>query len=243
MAIPDLLYLALIAIGLLVDHFVLWPTFLRQSQVDPGRARSFLWSSWMILLWALVAACIALWLFEGRAWEPLKLEPPRGWRLWVAITLVSTLMITYARTVIRIARSERPRRVKMGRPGVERLVPHNRSELRSWIAVSVSAGFCEEFIFRGYLIWAFQPVFGLWGAAAFSVILFGAAHAYQGAMGVFATGAVGAVLTLVVLALGSVLPAMALHAIVDIGQGLVAWLVLRGRSAVTQNPEIGTAEV
>jgi membrane protease YdiL (CAAX protease family) len=243
MAIPDLLYLALIGLGLLLDHFVLWPAFLRRSHVDPGRARAFLWAGWIILLWALAAAGIALWLVEARAWAPLRLEPPHGWRLWVAITLVLALMITYARTVMRIAQSERPRRVKMGRPGVESLVPHNRSELRSWIAVSVSAGFCEEFIFRGYLIWAFQPVVGLWGAAAFSVVLFAAAHAYQGALGVVASGAVGAVLTLVVLAFGSLLPAMALHAILDIGQGLVAWLVLRGGSAATQNAEIGTAAV
>jgi hypothetical protein len=95
------------------------------------------------------------------------------------------------------------------------------------VAVSLSAGFCEEFVFRGYLIWAFQPVFGLWGAAAFSVVVFAAAHAYQGAKGFLATGVVGGLLTFVVLIFGSLLPAMALHALVDIAQGLVAWLVLR----------------
>jgi hypothetical protein len=95
------------------------------------------------------------------------------------------------------------------------------------VAVSLSAGFCEEFIFRGYLIWAFQPVCGLWGAAALSVVIFATAHAYQGAKGVSTTGAIGSLLTLVVLICGSLLPAMALHALVDIGQGLVAWLVLR----------------
>jgi membrane protease YdiL (CAAX protease family) len=116
----------------------------------------------------------------------------------------------------------------MAHPHVENLVPHTRSELGWWVAASLSAGFCEEFIFRGYLIWAFQPVFGLWGAAALSVVVFAAAHAYQGANGVLATGAIGSLLTLVVLISGSLLPAMALHALADIGQGLVAWLVLRG---------------
>lgn len=91
----------------------------------------------------------------------------------------------------------------------------------------MSAGFCEELIFRGYLIWAFQPVFGLWGSAAFSVVVFAAAHAYQGARGVLATGAVGTALTLVVLISGSLWPAIALHALTDIGEGVVAWLALR----------------
>jgi hypothetical protein len=194
----------------------------------------------MILLWTLVAAGIALWLFEARAWELLRLKPPHGWRLWVAITLVLALMLNYTRTVLRIARSKRPRRIKMGRPGVERLAPHNRFELPSWIALSVSAGVCEEVIFRGYLIWAFQPVLGLWGAAAFSVVVFAGAHAYQGASGVFATGAVGTVLTLVVLAFGSLFPAMAMHAIIDIGHGLVAWLVLRGGSEAVASQEFSS---
>ena len=226
MAIPDVLYLAFIAIGLPLDHFVLWPAFVRRSQADPGRARAFLWSSWMILLWALAAAGMAVWVFEARAWAALRLQPPHGWRLWVASALVLGFTVGYARTVIRIARRTRPTRVKMGRPDVERLVPRGRSELRSWIALSVSAGFCEEFIFRGYLIRALQPVFGLWGAAAVSLVVFAAAHAYQGAIGVLATGAIGAALTLVVLVFGSLLPAMALHAVIDIGEGLVGYLVL-----------------
>ena len=48
----DLLYLAFIAALLLVDHFVLWPTFLRRSQADSSRARLWLWSA--IALHALV---------------------------------------------------------------------------------------------------------------------------------------------------------------------------------------------
>ena len=34
----------------------------------------------------------------------------------------------------------------------------NRIELV--VALSISAGFCEEFVFRGYLIWAFSPYSG-----------------------------------------------------------------------------------
>lgn len=64
MTTTDSLYLPLIAILLLLDYFMLWPMFLRRAQVDPGRARTWLWSTWMIELWTLVAAGVALWLFE-----------------------------------------------------------------------------------------------------------------------------------------------------------------------------------
>ncbi|HSY48354.1 MAG TPA: CPBP family intramembrane glutamic endopeptidase [Thermoanaerobaculia bacterium] len=223
----DSIYLALIAILLLLDYFVLWPMFLRRSQTDPGRARFWIWSAWMGMLWTLVAAGVVVWLIEGRAWGALRLISPHGWRLWGAMGLVLALAVTQGRTVLRIARSKRSKRIKLGNPHVERIAPHTRSELGWWMALSLTAGVCEELIFRGYLIWAFQPMVGLWGAAAVSVAVFAVAHAYQGVSGIFATGIVGGLLTLVVLMSGSLFPAMALHAIIDIGQGLVAWLVLR----------------
>lgn len=228
MATLDILYLALIALALLLDHFVLWPGFLRRSEADPGRARLWLWSAWISILWALAGAGMALWWLEGRSWAALRLALPHGWRLWSALGLVAALAIVNLRTVVKVARPKRPIRVEMGNPQVERIMPHTRLELAWWVAASLSAGFCEELVFRGYLIWAFEPALGLWGAAALSVALFALAHAYQGAKGVLATGIVGALLTLVVLVSGSLWPAMALHALVDLGQGLVAWLVLRG---------------
>lgn len=229
MTTPDLLYVALIAIALLLDHFVLWRTFLRRSQTDPGRARLRVWSSWITMLWALVAAGAVLWSFEGRSWESLGLIAPHGWRLWVAIGLVLALAATYARTVAKVMRMAPSRRPRLQNQFGELagVLPHSRSELAWFVALSLSAGFCEELIFRGYLIWAFRPTLGLWGAAALSVVVFAAAHAYQGARGMVTTGVAGTLFTVVVLVFGSLWPAIALHALVDAGQGLVAWLVLR----------------
>src|SRR5262249_26064662 len=113
MTTPDLLYLALIAIGLCVDGFVLSPTFVRRWQADPGRARVWLCSGWMILFWTLVAAGGVLWLGEGRAWGLLRLTLPHGWRLLGAVGLVFALVIAHVPTVAKIARRKGPRRVRM----------------------------------------------------------------------------------------------------------------------------------
>jgi membrane protease YdiL (CAAX protease family) len=223
----DSLYLAIIAIAIVVDYFVVWPMFLRRSQADAARARLWLWSAWMILLWTQVAVGIALWLFKARAWELLRFIIPHGWRLWLAIGLVLAVTIVYAPTALRLARSQRRKRIKIVNPAAARLSPRTRSEMGWWVALALSAGFCEEFVFRGYLIWVFQAVIGWWGAAAISVVLFGLAHAYQGAKGILATGVVGFLFTLVVLIYGSLWPAIASHALVDIGEGLIAWLALR----------------
>ena len=220
----DVLYLTVIAIGLLVDHFVLWRTFLRRNKTDARRARLRLWTSWLILLWTLAIPGIVLWSFEGRDWEALGLAMPQGWRLWSAIGLAVVLVAFFARTAVRVARSRH--RVAVHPDAVDR-APHTGSEFSRWVALSLSAGFCEELVFRGYLIWVFQPTLGLWGAAALSLAIFAVAHAYQGAKGILAVGVMGGLFTLVVLVSGSLLPAIVLHALVDVGQGLVAWLILR----------------
>ncbi len=61
------------------------------------------------------------------------------------------------------------------------LLPHTRPELGWFVGVSLTAGICEEFLFRGYFIWTFERWLGWWGAAALSIPFFAALHAYQGA--------------------------------------------------------------
>ncbi|HEY4139126.1 MAG TPA: CPBP family intramembrane glutamic endopeptidase [Casimicrobiaceae bacterium] len=225
----DLLYLALIAIGLLIDHFALWPAFLRRSRVNPRAARSWLWPAWMILLWTLTGCGIVLWLYEERAFGTLGLVVPDGWRLPIAAALSLLLVVAYARTIAKISRVSDAKRIDLKKQFGEMAVvlPHTRSELGWFVALSLTAGFCEEFVFRGVLIWAFQPMLGWWGAAALSLLVFAIAHAYQGKRGILTTAVIGALLTLVVAISGSLLPAIVLHALVDIGQGFVAWMVLR----------------
>lgn len=243
----DALYLALIAIGLSIDSFVLWPLFLRRSEAEPVRARVWLWSSSIVFLWTLVAPGVALWMFERRSWTELRLVAPHGWRILGTIGLLLAVAIFYARLVATIARARRSnKRIKFAK-NVARRAPHTRAELAWWMALSVSAGFCEEFIFRGYLIWVLQPALGLWFAAAASLIVFAAAHAYQGAKGVVAVGFVGGLLTLVVLVFGSLVPAIAMHTLADLGEGFVAWLALRdvpagynGASGLGEPPLAGT---
>jgi len=223
----DASYLSLIAVGLAIDSLVLWPNFLRHLEAEASRARVRLWSSAIVLLWTLVVAGIALWIVERRSWTELRLVAPHGWRLLGTIGVLVAVALFYARSVATIRRARRSnRRIKFPEH-VARRAPHTRVELAWWLALSLSAGICEEFIFRGYLIWVLQPALGVWLAAAASLIVFAAAHAYQGAKGVVAVGAVGTLFTLIVFVFGSLVAAIAVHTLVDAGEGLVAWLALR----------------
>lgn len=226
MTAPDVLCLTLIACELLLDHFVVWRVFLRRSQVDPTRARLWLYRALVVELWSLVACVVSLWLYQERQWTLLRWSAPQGWRLWTSVALVLALTTTLVVMVVRIVRLRRRRRVRV-RSGALAHAPHTRSELAWWAGVSLSAGVSEELICRGYLLWVFQPHLGLWGAAALSLVVFAAAHAYNGAAGVLAAAILGAAMTIVVLVFGSLWPAMAMHVLIDLQQGLAAWIVLR----------------
>ena len=95
------------------------------------------------------------------------------------------------------------------------------------MALSVTAGICEEVLFRGYLPWALTPWLGWWGAVAFSTLSFGFAHSYQGRKGIIGSLTIGALMMLLVAITRSLLPAMALHAVIDVTSGLLGWIAFR----------------
>jgi uncharacterized protein len=93
-------------------------------------------------------------------------------------------------------------------------------EERAWFAlVSVTAGICEETLYRGFLIRYLSNGpwhAGLWIALAIASISFGLAHGYQGLSGIIGTALLGAVMAVIFLATGSLWLPMALHAIIDL---------------------------
>ncbi len=71
------------------------------------------------------------------------------------------------------------------RPGpnanIARLLPRSATEITLWIFLSLSAGICEEFTFRGYLQKQLHgSVKNATAAVVIQGIIFGAGHAYQG---------------------------------------------------------------
>ena len=227
--LPDLLYVALFAIAApLIDHAVFWPAHRRLFQADPAWSRTWLYAWTIGNQWTFVAFGAALWVASGRSLADLGLTVPQGWRLWTSIALL-LLVAAYQGWAIRVLAFSAEQRagVRQQVSSLTTVMPHAQRELRWFAGMSVTAGFCEEFLYRGYFIWVFAPWIGWWGAAALSLPFFAIAHLYQGWNGVLRSAAVGALFTAVVAVFESLWPAIVLHALVDLGSGVVAWLALR----------------
>jgi CAAX protease family protein len=115
----------------------------------------------------------------------------------------------------------------------ERILPQSVVELLPYLALAITAGLCEEFLYRGFAMAALaQAGLSAWLVVLVSSILFGLAHSYQGKGGMVMTLVVGLVLGVSRLAYNSLLPAIFWHSAVDVVAGLAGRRYLLRRSPV-----------
>jgi uncharacterized protein len=102
-----------------------------------------------------------------------------------------------------------------------RIFPTNGTELSPYLALAVTAGICEEFLYRGFVMAALSRA-GIvpWLVVIVSAVLFGFAHTYQGRSGVVGTTVMGFVFGVARLGLQSLVPVAIWHSTVDIVAGI-----------------------
>ena len=109
----------------------------------------------------------------------------------------------------------------------QKLAPTTPLEMLLFLVLSLSAGFCEELIFRGYLQQQFARMgHRLWVGVALSAMVFGGAHGYEGIAGVLLIAAYGAMFGVLALWRRGLRTGMIAHAWHDSVSG-VALVLLR----------------
>jgi hypothetical protein len=141
----------------------------------------------------------------------------------VAVALCALLVLQ--NKAIR-ARPDVMPRVRKKLAYAEPILPHTSAERLRFHAVSITAGICEEALFRGFLLWYFAVWVGPWPAAILSSIVFGAGHAYLGVRQIPNTALIGLIMATLALLSGSLWPAMLLHAAIDWNSGDLGFSVL-----------------
>ncbi len=188
---------------------------------------------WLAALWAHAASGAAVLnpppaLHAALSWLPAKAASGLA-AGFVAGAAAGLLVLPLA-----AARSPKVRQSIARRLApLDFFLPTRPPEFRLFPALCLSAGICEEILYRGFLLsyLASAPLpLPAWGALAAASVLFGLAHLYQGLSGVLATSVLGLLLSLLFLWTGSLALPMLLHTLID----LRAWLILRiGRPAET----------
>jgi membrane protease YdiL (CAAX protease family) len=105
----------------------------------------------------------------------------------------------------------------------ERVLPVSAIEFGPYAALAITAGVCEEFLYRGFAMAALSRA-GLeaWMVVLVTSVLFGLAHTYQGRSGILGTGLMGVVFGVGRIWLQSLAPVVVWHATVDVVAGIAA---------------------
>jgi membrane protease YdiL (CAAX protease family) len=193
---------------------------LAKPRVEPAERLS-LYASTMAFQW--IAVAVAGW----RAWahgftsrdlglvinDPVKIG---------AIGVLGAASIAGLQwlNLRRMGRSSSPLRAPL-QALAERILPQSRAELIPFFALGVTAGVCEEFLYRGFAMTAFlRWGLPLWIAVVASSLLFGLAHLYQGRGGFVSTTILGLLFGATRAAVVSLVPVMLWHIGVDLAAGI-----------------------
>jgi uncharacterized protein len=103
-------------------------------------------------------------------------------------------------------------------PDIRPLIPTTGRERWLFAAVAVSAGICEEIVFRAWLLFTLHTSLGFDGTTAIllAATLFGLCHIYQGITGVVGATCAGVLLSALYIGTGTLLVPIVLHGLLDL---------------------------
>jgi len=228
----DILFTLILLLLLTVAYPLLgirdYRLLLRQISEGVADARVKFYKAYIVWQWPLTMGLLAWWLLSGNSLESVGLMPVVDDGKWPAIgvgVLVILAQVLYVAMTSLNAEKMAALNEQMGE--LSHLAPQTRTEKRLFDMASVSAGVCEEVLYRGLLFATLVSFLGTWPAVAISSLIFGLGHAYQGIAGIARTGLVGLGLALLTVFSGSLFIAMVLHAFIDLTSGRIMGKAVR----------------
>ena len=208
--------------------------------------RQAMYRRWLVQSFVTFGAIAVVLLVLAWQHIPLLLEEINTWdgvrnaREWyaslgggaIALAIVAAFVIVVLPILVLFLARKQDELTAVG--DIQAMIPRTTAEVRLGVLLSLNAGLVEELVFRLALPAVIFGAFGnAWLALVLSVVVFGALHIYQGAIGVAGTMVIGAFLMLLYVATGSILVPIAVHALVNLRSFvLIPVIVLRvGRAA------------
>lgn len=190
-----------------------------RAAVHPHRIRSYvltLFFEWLLFVFVVAGvrrSGAPILIILGDRWHSVR-QLLRDIGIAAAFWIVSVVALSILGRLLRVD--------ALGR-NVQFILPHGGVEITLWLALSVTAGICEETIFRGYLQRQFMAMTkSVPAGILLSAAAFGAGHAYQGFRMVILIGLYGAMFGILAHWRGSVRPGMIAHAWQDSLSGVLA---------------------
>lgn len=163
--------------------------------------------------WALTGLSLLVIWHDGQTVADIGFHP---WRSWIAtVSLGLRLMVALGMIMAAILWMQRKRRWSETHI-LMAILPETKVEKGAFVALAATAGFCEEMLYRGFVITRLiQATDHPPSAVILAVIIFSLGHGYQGLIGLLRAGTLGAVLAATFVLTGSMVPGMISHFLFD----------------------------
>lgn len=164
--------------------------------------------------WVVVLVVIAIPIPEPLKWMGLTLPNQIGWIILAALLLgIGLSSVLLRRNPGAMAAMQR------SLEATSILLPSTPRERKWFAATAITAGICEELLYRGFLMHYLPSTFPTLDWLTVSIlsgIIYGLSRAYQGMKGILQTALTGFSFAIVFYLGGSLLPAMVFHALAEL---------------------------
>jgi uncharacterized protein len=185
------------------------------------------YASTILLQWSLAALVAWRCVAHGISSRELGLAAPNGPLIAAVAVVMSALFATLQWFAARQARWSSNLTEARSVAIALRLMPQATLDSAVFVALVITAGVCEEFLYRGFIFAVLVRAAGVPVAVLGSSLLFSLAHLYQGARGLASTFILGLLLAASRVWTASLLPATVAHMAVDLAAGFVTARYLR----------------
>ncbi len=175
------------------------------------------------VLWIGVILVFLLWVIADRSFSEMGFQNPH---IDIVVAgLTGLFVFTYVlETTIEIRKEGSAEELMESAP----FLPTTGKEFLHFSFLAFSAGFCEEVVYRGflvnYLMWLCDdPVIGITVAIWLPAIIFGMVHMYQGWTSVLKISIMSLLFGAIFIFSQSLLIVVILHFLVDLVGGFLAW--------------------
>lgn len=219
----DHLLIFAIVIVFPVYGFAKWKQFKQDVAEKKPNAKKNAYLETILIQWLLVASVLVVWLWKERSFASLGLAAVWNERFILAnlFVLAACVFLVWQWIQVRKLKGNIPDSLRNQLKAITEILPDTAAERSLFMVLAVTAGICEEILYRGFLIWYLESYADFILAVAVSILVFGLGHAYQGRAGILKTGAMGALLVGIYAVSGSLLGPIILHCVTDVTSGLI----------------------
>jgi uncharacterized protein len=194
-----------------------YTTKLEKTLLIDDRIQYFkyvIYSEWLITILIIVAVCLSSTTFDQIGLRVPDENASKfsgmfvGFLIGVCFMIFVLMRLPFYRKYVNAQTAS-----------VSFLVPTSKIDKRYAILAAITAGICEEIIYRGFLLhFLSNSPFKLEGNVLLIVgaVIFGIAHYYQGWKGIILTGLTGFVLSRIYLETDTLLFPILLHILIDL---------------------------